>query len=228
MNKFLVFIIILSAGHLFALADSLSVADTLSYQMQTSYGSIDFELYPRVAPNNVKRIKTLIETGYYNGKNFHKVVADFMILTGEPDSTASDLAPLADEINAQSYDLDKILVRDSAIKSQFPHYHPIQFMSVQDYLQKYESYKFRADIESLPLDYGYIAMGNKGADTNTSYFFIITKKTGCAWLNGKHTVIGKVTSSMDVAQKIANQTTNKKGVPDKPVIIHKITKKPPR
>jgi len=63
------------------------------------------------------------------------------------------------------------------------------------------------------VDYGTICMANSGPNTNGSQFFIVTKKEGCDWLNGKHTVFGKVLSGMDIVHKIENL---EKGEGDKP------------
>jgi peptidyl-prolyl cis-trans isomerase A (cyclophilin A) len=53
-----------------------------------------------------------------------------------------------------------------------------------------------------PVAYGTICMANSGPNTNGSQFFIVTKKAGCDWLDGKHTVFGKVTKGMDVVHAI--------------------------
>ena len=63
------------------------------------------------------------------------------------------------------------------------------------------------------VDYGTICMANAGPNTNGSQFFIVTKQGGAEWLNGKHTVFGKVTKGMDVVHKIEDV---EKGAGDKP------------
>jgi peptidyl-prolyl cis-trans isomerase A (cyclophilin A) len=52
------------------------------------------------------------------------------------------------------------------------------------------------------VDYGTICMANSGPNTNGSQFFIVTKREGCDWLNGNHTVFGRVTAGMDVVHAI--------------------------
>ncbi|MGL5693111.1 MAG: peptidylprolyl isomerase [Peptostreptococcaceae bacterium] len=48
---------------------------------------ITAELYPNIAPNTVKNFVSLIESGYYNGVGFHRVIPGFMIQGGCPNGT---------------------------------------------------------------------------------------------------------------------------------------------
>jgi cyclophilin family peptidyl-prolyl cis-trans isomerase len=73
------------------------------------------------------------------------------------------------------------------------------------------------------VDYGTLCMANSGPNTNGSQFFIVTKKDGAEWLNGKHTVFGKVIEGMDVALAIQDVKTGAQDKPVEPVVINSIT-----
>lgn len=48
---------------------------------------IKAELYPEIAPNTVNNFISLINSGFYNGLIFHRVIKGFMIQGGCPDGT---------------------------------------------------------------------------------------------------------------------------------------------
>jgi len=73
-------------------------------------------------------------------------------------------------------------------------------------------YQFEDEFNDHKMARGALAMANAGPNTNGSQFFIVTAEA-CPWLDGKHTVFGKVTSGMDVADTISNLDT---GSNDKP------------
>ena len=50
-------------------------------------GVMKLELYPDVAPNTVKNFISLANSGFYDGKIFHRIIANFMIQGGDPTGT---------------------------------------------------------------------------------------------------------------------------------------------
>ena len=50
-------------------------------------GVIKAELYPEKAPNTVANFVNLVESGFYNGLIFHRVIPGFMIQGGAPQGT---------------------------------------------------------------------------------------------------------------------------------------------
>ena len=50
-------------------------------------GKMVAELYPEVAPNTVNNFVSLVQSGFYNGLIFHRVIPGFMIQGGCPDGT---------------------------------------------------------------------------------------------------------------------------------------------
>jgi len=82
-------------------------------------------------------------------------------------------------------------------------------------------YTFEDEFNDHPVARGYLAMANAGPNTNGSQFFIVT--VGAApWLDGKHTVFGRVTSGMDVVDRISMVDRDARDRPLEPVVIESI------
>jgi len=121
----------------------------------TDRGAIKVELYPDKAPLTVANFVNLAKRGFYNGLNFHRVIADFMIQGGCPQGTGTG-GP---------------------------------------------GYKFEDETKNgVSHERGVLSMANAGPNTNGSQFFITHVST--PWLDGKHTVFGKVVSGIEAVDAV--------------------------
>ena len=75
---------------------------------------------------------------------------------------------------------------------------------------------FEDEINDMKLVRGVIAMANRGPDTNGSQFFIV-QADETPWLDGRHTVFGKVVAGEDVIDKIASVKRDENDMPLTPV-----------
>ena len=74
-------------------------------------------------------------------------------------------------------------------------------------------YTFEDELNDHKVVRGALAMANAGPNTNGSQFFVVTAKEA-PWLDGKHTVFGRVTDGMEAVDAIEAQPT---GAQDRPV-----------
>ncbi len=127
----------------------------LTATFDTSRGPIKIELYPDKAPLTVANFVNLAKRGFYDGLNFHRVIADFMIQGGCPEGSGRG-GP---------------------------------------------GYRFEDETTNgVRPERGVLSMANAGPNTNGSQFFITHVPT--PWLDGKHTVFGKVTEGLDVVDAV--------------------------
>jgi peptidyl-prolyl cis-trans isomerase B (cyclophilin B) len=122
---------------------------------ETARGPIRIELAPDKAPLTVANFVNLAKRGFYDGLDFHRVIADFMVQGGCPEGSGRG-GP---------------------------------------------GYRFEDETSNgLRHDRGVLSMANAGPNTNGSQFFITHVPT--PWLDGKHTVFGKVIEGMDVVDAV--------------------------
>ena len=82
-------------------------------------------------------------------------------------------------------------------------------------------YQFADEISlSNKNDRGTIAMANAGPNTNGSQFFINVSDNN--FLDGKHTVFGRVITGMDVVTEIERTSVSTNDRPMEPVVIEKV------
>ncbi len=183
-------LIILFSISLLPLSSSAAekLGDGLYAQLNTSKGKITIRLEYEKTPLTVANFVGLAEgtkkftaqgrkegKPYYDGLNFHRVIADFMVQGG---------CPLGTGTGSPGYRFNDEI--DSTLKHSGP---------------------------------GILSMANSGPGTNGSQFFITHKAT--PWLDGKHTVFGKVLGKKD--QNVVNAI--QKGDKLKSVKIMRVGKK---
>ncbi|GFY38570.1 peptidyl-prolyl cis-trans isomerase-like 1 [Trichonephila inaurata madagascariensis] len=155
------------------------MADKSSFVvLDTTMGSIEFELYWKHAPKTCKNFADLAKLGYYNNVIFHRIIPDFMIQGGDPTGTGRGGSSIFGKVFE-----DEI--------------HP----------------------ELKHTGAGILSMANSGPNTNSSQFFITLAP--CQWLDGKHTIFGRVFSGMHVVQRISKVPTDNNDRPTDDVKILK-------
>ncbi len=73
--------------------------------LETTQGTIEIELFPKLAPKACENFVGLTQSHYYDKISFHRVIKGFMIQTGDPTGTGRGGSsiwgkPFADEVRA--------------------------------------------------------------------------------------------------------------------------------
>jgi cyclophilin family peptidyl-prolyl cis-trans isomerase len=82
-------------------------------------------------------------------------------------------------------------------------------------------YTFEDEFNDNKVVRGALAMANAGPNTNGSQFFIVTTESA-PWLDGKHTVFGRVESGMDAVDSIEKVETGARDMPVEPVVMERV------
>jgi cyclophilin family peptidyl-prolyl cis-trans isomerase len=151
--------------------------------IKTNLGDITVEFYGDDSPLTVNNFLNLAKKGFYDGIRFHRIIDDFMIQAGDPNSKEEQFRELWGTGGP--------------------------------------GYKFADEFNDRPLEKGSFAMANAGPNTNGSQFFIVTKDF-TPWLDGKHTNFGRVTSGMDVVEKIEAIKPAEDGKPSEDAVIEEV------
>lgn len=158
--------------------------------MKLKYGDVKIELFDDVAPNHVKRIKSLADQGKYDGVAFHRVIDGFMAQTGDVQfGNTKDKGEVKANYNEQ---------RVGTGGSKFPN--------------------LKAEFNNLPHVRGTLSMARaQDPDSANSQFFICFDSQPS--LDRQYTVFGRVISGMEFVDKIKKGVPGSGAVSNPDIII---------
>ena len=172
----------------------------VTFEMENG-GKMVAELYPEVAPNTVNNFISLVQSGFYNGLIFHRVIQDFMIQGGDPTGTGCGGAsiwgkPFEDEfaLDARNY-YGALSMANSGPGTNGSQFFVVQAKSVPANL-----------IDQME------ALSDQGYPTEVVEQY--KQVGGTPWLDFHHTVFGQLIDGADVLDAIAAVPC---GPGDKPV-----------
>ncbi len=204
-----------------AAACSALAAGVTKVQITTSLGVIEAEVYPDKAPRTVANFLQYVRDKHYDGTIFHRVIANFMVQGGGYDARYKEKptrAPVQHEGRAAlAAGLKNTTGTLAMARTNDPHSATSQFfINVVD----------NAFLDPTPIPDGdpvkrFEYQGRVYENIARSQLLNAPQLYG-------YTVFGKVTSGMDVVQKIRQTPTGPGGpfptdVPKTPVIIQSIT-----
>ena len=208
-------------GLLATLSGHAQSVATPKVQITTNLGVIEAELYADKTPNTVANFLQYVKDKHYDGTVFHRVIASFMVQGGGFDRTYKQKptrAPIQHEGRAATAAGLKNTTGTLAMaRTNDPHSATSQFfINVVD----------NAFLDPTPIPEGdpvkrFEYQGRVYENIPRSQLLNAPQLYG-------YTVFGKVTSGMDVVQKIRQTPTGSGGpfpsdVPQTPVVIQSIT-----
>ena len=160
----------------------------------TQFGHLAIELFFDDAPNTAESFLKLAETGYYDSTIFHRIIKDFMIQGGDPNTREYS-------ITSEYVDGKKEVTR------------PDQDTWGQGG-EKYGGGNLDAEFNTIKHDRGIVSMArSQHPDSAGSQFFIVHKNS--PHLDEAYTVFGRIITqeSYDTLDMMANLEVTPKGTP---------------
>ncbi len=199
MKKILSFILILSLFALLLCSCGETAENYTAEIVIKDYGTITVELNGEAAPITVNNFVKLAESGFYDGLTFHRIMEGFMMQGGDPEGTgAGDSAEkIKGEFSLNGY--------DNPIK----HERGVISMARKGWAyEQYLAYGYTiAELsDALGVSTKELKAGLEDACNSGSCQFFIVHETS-SHLDGSYAAFGKVTSGMDIVDRICTEAT---------------------
>jgi len=209
-------------------------------------GTIEMVLYPDAAPKAVENFLGLCEKGYYDGLKFHRVIDNFMIQGGSPDGMGYGGESIwggkfDDEISTNLHHFRGALaMANSGINSNGSQFYIVQspdttaaspyfrYNQINQKIQRYVSdvgglqdldEAGNKELTKLLNDYLSSEETDEEKVLNDKITKAYEKLGGTFSLDYQYTVLGQVTSGMDVVDAIAKVEKNDRDCPNEDILI---------
>ncbi len=180
--------------------------------LETNHGTITLELYGDLTPQTVKNFGSLAQEGYYDQVKVHRVIADFMIQGGDPNTKQPESRDNRWGTGGPGYTIvDEFPCQDGTLSTEWTDYGASQGPCAG-----------HGGLAVAHDSAGMLSMANKGSPKSGGSQFFITLAPQPR-LDGTHTVFGEVVDGMSVVQEIGQVETNDRDQPVEPVVIESVT-----
>ncbi|MDP8208296.1 MAG: peptidylprolyl isomerase [Candidatus Electryonea clarkiae] len=160
--------------------------------VETDLGNFTFMFYPEAAPNHVNRFIELAQSGFYDGLLFHRVIPEFIIQTGDPQTRD----PNASRSRYGS--------GGSGVKLE---------QEFNDHIHERGTVGMARTADPFSED----SLFYNSADSQ--FYICLSRKSH---LDGKYTVFGEVLEGMEVVDAISSVERDVLNAPISPVAIHNV------
>jgi cyclophilin family peptidyl-prolyl cis-trans isomerase len=172
-------------------------AEPVTVALDTDAGSIEISLDPAAAPNHVRNFLALAAAGYFDGLVFERTVTQVVVPVGGP-ATGEPI---------------RFVTAGCPVGDGSPG-------------RGHLGYFLKPERTDAPHAEGSVGVWREEDERSNGVRFYITLGPA-PLMDGKYTVIGRVTKGMDAVRAIADAPTRDDApdVPEKPVVIRKAARK---
>lgn len=191
--------------------------------IETRLGKIVLKFYEKDAPKHVENFKKLAREGFYNGTTFHRVIQNFMIQGGDPNSKDAD--PNNDGQGGTGY----------TISAEIKRYHKRGALAAARLSDQVNPQKASSGcqfyiVQNGPwtldqlrtLEMNMRMSGRPMFSLSQEQLDLYTTIGGTPHLDGDYTVYGEVIEGMDVVDRIAQVRVDPRSRPYENVVMDRV------